>query len=348
MPNPFFFAGKITNPEYFVGREKETNRILGYLDVNHTGQIQHASIVGERRIGKSSLLYHLYQVYEKQLKNSQKYRFLYIDLDDPHCHTQNGLLRKILQSLELPAPKEPTLERFYELIEQQHSRNGWWPVFLLDEFEHLPKRAKEFPDEFFETLRSLGNNNIVGLVTASQHPLSELAAQGRLTSPFFNIFHQMELKEFGQVEVDSLLNRGRVSDMAFTNDDCGQIQKIAGNHPARVQVVASLAYEARSRDGKVDWKAVKEEALKEHLFRNRENTKNNWLLKPLIWLFWLAPQYIGHAIMVLIGRGEHTNDTTDRIIGYAAILIVLGVVIGVIPWSLVTKYTRRFSELFIR
>ena len=26
MPNPFFFAGKITNPEYFVGQEYGSSR----------------------------------------------------------------------------------------------------------------------------------------------------------------------------------------------------------------------------------------------------------------------------------------------------------------------------------
>lgn len=312
------------------------------------GQIQHASIVGERRIGKSSLLYHVSQTFVKHLQNAQKYHFLYIDLDDPHFHTQYGFLRKILVSLSLPAPGEPTLERFYELIEQEHARKGFWPVFLLDEFEHLPKRVREFPDEFYETLRSLGNNNIVGLITASQHPLSSLAEQGKLTSPFFNIFHQLELREYDQTETNSLLNRGRVSDVAFTEDDCRQIQKIAGNHPARLQVVASLAYELKEKEGWVSWNTVKAEAFKGHLFKDQHKNFSRQLLKPIIWLLWQAPQYLGNTIMVLIGRGEHTNEITDRIVGYVAMLIVLGVLIGVIPWSLVTKYIRRLSDLFFQ
>ena len=104
MPNPFFFAGKITNPEHFVGREKELKKIFGYLDTAHTGQIQHASVVGERRIGKSSLLYHICQVYENYLPDHQNYRFVYIDLDNPHCHTQQGLLRYILEQARFTCP----------------------------------------------------------------------------------------------------------------------------------------------------------------------------------------------------------------------------------------------------
>lgn len=351
MPNPFFFAGKITNPAYFVGREKELKRIFSYLDVTHTGQIQHVSVVGERRIGKSSLLYHISQVYAKNLAENEKYRFVYVDLDKPQCHTQAGLLRYFLEQLHLPAPANPSLERFYELIEGQHEKNGLWPVFLLDEFEHLPQRATEFPDGFYETLRSLGNNNLAGLLTASQNPLQELANQGKLTSPFFNIFHQIELGELSEREAEALLNHGRTCDRKFSDTDCKEILKIAGQHPARLQVAASLVYEAKASSATMDWKAIKTEALKEPPFINHaDNHKKDfkWFSKPIIWLFWDVPQMFGRAILVFIKRTEGSNETTDRIIGYLAMLVVLGLLAGLIPWPLVTKFTNRLSQLFFQ
>jgi len=347
MPNPFFFAGKITNLEHFVGREKEIKKIFGYLDTTHTGQIQHVSVVGQRRIGKSSLLYHLSQIYSTKLQDHKNYRFVYLDLDNPHCHTLFGLLRHILEKLGLPAPAQPTEERFYDLIEQEHAKKKIWPVFLMDEFEHLPERVAEFPDHFYESLRSLGNNNIVGLVTASQSRLQELAAQGKLTSPFFNIFHQVDLREFSEIEANTLLNRGRLSDQSFSDNDCAQILKIAGKYPARLQIVASLTYETKANEQTLDWKAIKTEARKEPPFNHalpKALDKTNWVMK----LFWDIPQYIGHAILVIIGRGEHTNETTDRMIGYLAIIIVIGVLAGFLPWPSVTKYVRRLSELFFQ
>ncbi len=351
MPNPFFFAGKITNPKHFVGREKEIKKIFGYLNTNHTGQIQHVSVVGERRIGKSSLLYHLSQIYSTQLVDHKNYRFLYLDLDNPNCHTQVGLLHYILEKLDLPAPAQPTLTRFYDLIEQEHEKRNLWPVFLLDEFEHLPQRAQEFPDPFYETLRSLGNNNLVGLVTASQRNLRDLASQGKLTSPFFNIFHQIDLEAFSEIEAHALLNRGRVSDQSFTDEDCQQILKLSGNHPARIQIVASLTYEAKASGGKLDWKAIRKEAIKEPPFNAHKpavENKTNRLLPPFKWLFWQMPQYIGHALLVIIGRGEHTNETTDRMVGYGVAMVAIGLLIGVIPWPLVTKFVRRLSESFFQ
>ena len=109
MANPFFFAGKITNSDQFVGREEELKKIFDCLDTTHTGQIQHVSVVGQRRIGKSSLLYHVGQISQNRLSDHENYHFVYLDLDDPNCHTLLGLLRCILKNLKLSAPAEPTL-----------------------------------------------------------------------------------------------------------------------------------------------------------------------------------------------------------------------------------------------
>ncbi len=50
-PNPFTNRGPVTNPEDFFGRKDELATILTRLQ-----SLQCVSIVGERRIGKSSLL----------------------------------------------------------------------------------------------------------------------------------------------------------------------------------------------------------------------------------------------------------------------------------------------------
>ncbi len=346
MPNPFFFAGKITNPELFIGREKELKKIFGYLDTTHTGQVQHVSVVGARRIGKSSLLYHISQNPEKYLKNTKKYRFIYLDLDSPYCHTLNGLIQHTLGLLELPTLKKPTLEQFYECVENLNSKKKVWSVFLMDEFEHLTQRNTEFKDSFFESLRSLGNNNLAGIITASQKPLKDLAQQGKLTSPFFNIFHQIDLGEFTDGETQTLLSRG-----SFNQEECNEIKKIAGNHPARLQIVGNLIYEVKTNNEIVNWKQIRKDAYKEPPFveqvEKQENRKN-WLVRAFLWLVWDMPKNIGHTIMVLINRGEHTNDAADRMLGFFLIAVFFGVLIGIIPWSLATKYIRRFSELFVR
>ena len=350
MPNPFFFAGKITNPDQFVGRGKELKKIFSYLDATHTGQIQHVSVVGQRRIGKSSLLYHISQIYSTRLSDHKNYRFVFLDLDKPHCHTQFGLLHHILQELGLPAPAEPTLERFYDLIQQEHEKKKIWPVFLMDEFEHLPERAAEFPDQFYESLRSLGNNNIVGLVTASQSKLQDLASQGKLTSPFFNIFHQIDLKEFTDAETKTLLERGVQSDHPFTEYECSQIIKLAGNHPACLQLAASAVYENKEDNKPINWGDIKQEVQSQPPYTtavSASSTVLNWAWKIIKWPFVSLPQMAGRAFFDIL-KYEKSAPETNWIVGVILLATAIGLLAGFIPWTLVAKLIRRFTDLFIK
>ena len=99
MPTPFFFDGHITDPDQFVGRKAELRRIASLLETAHTGQMQSVSIVGERRIGKSSLLFHLKQTYPQWLSQPACYCFAYIDLQSARHDTLSDLLNGILKEL---------------------------------------------------------------------------------------------------------------------------------------------------------------------------------------------------------------------------------------------------------
>ena len=346
MPNPFFFGPKITNTRYFVGRKQEIKKIFGFLNTEHTGQIQHVSVVGERRIGKSSLLYHLLQVNGQYLTASERYHFIYLDLQNPRCHTQIGLLCHILDELEIFYPGTPTLEEFYEKIETEHEENGTWAVLLMDEFEKLTTRPQEFTDDFYDSLRALGNHNLLGVVTASQQTLRALADQEKLTSPFFNIFHQITLGEFRDDEVQTFLELGRTGDQPFTADDCRQIIKIAGNHPARLQIVADLVYEAKAEERTLKWKAIKKDAKGEPAFDVQASKwHDHWFFSGLRWLFVTVPRMVGQFFWA-VWKYEKATPAAEWIAGIIPIGVALGVLIGVIPWPIVTKYIRRFAELF--
>ena len=54
MENPYVFRGPIHDPKMFFGRIHEFNEIAAFLRSN-----QSISIVGPRKIGKTSLLFHL-------------------------------------------------------------------------------------------------------------------------------------------------------------------------------------------------------------------------------------------------------------------------------------------------
>ena len=95
MDNPFTQRRMIRDSAKFFGRKEELHHI-----VNHLQTMQSVSIVGERRIGKSSLLYNLYQTGTEKL--GERYRFIYIDLQDVRNHSDCGkLFENILKSTDI-------------------------------------------------------------------------------------------------------------------------------------------------------------------------------------------------------------------------------------------------------
>lgn len=332
MTNPFFFGGRITDPRHFAGREKELRFIFSALETAHSGQLQHVQVVGERRIGKSSLLYHLTQIYAQRLSQPQKYRFVYVDLDDSRCHTLEGLLGFILKGLGISHANHPTLAQFQRALEEFGRERGQYPVLCLDEFEHLTKRREQFPNEVFEVWRSLGSGNSMAFITASQTPLAKLIQQGNLTSTFHNIFTYLSLGNFTESEARSLLARSL--DRPFTEAEQKKLIELAGYHPAHLQIAARLLYEAKGNPP-VDWKSLQAD-YREHL-RNIQPVKPPqagpaWYAKVLTAVFIVFPTALGHFVLEIF-KNKDASDRTAAILGWVILGVIILSLLGVLSLS---------------
>jgi len=336
MPNPFFYGGWITDPARFVGRKAELGRIFAALETAHTGQLQSVSIVGPRRIGKSSLLYHLTQVYVQHLSQPGAYRFAYVDLEDARCSTLAGMLGFVLDQLCVAHSAQVNLAEFQASIEQLSSATGAgiWPVVCLDKFGQLTKNPQEFSDVLYNSWRSLISASRIAFITASQTSLDLLSRGGKLTSPFFNVFMLLPLGEFTPEEAGELVDRGRTCDRPFTNEECQRILKLAGRHPCRLQVACSLLYEAKGTGQAVEWKAV-EQGCKQQVNFQLGTQPARWqaaMISVGLALRWLAlsPRYVGRLAR-FIGFG--LDDLQNWVVGII-ILVALGLVIlGAIAWG---------------
>ncbi|MGH9751528.1 MAG: ATP-binding protein, partial [Blastocatellia bacterium] len=71
--NPFQAGGRLRDPKHFVGRDGELRQIL-----SRVANMDNVSVVGPRRIGKSSLLHHIVATGQQRL--NQSYQFYYLDL----------------------------------------------------------------------------------------------------------------------------------------------------------------------------------------------------------------------------------------------------------------------------
>ena len=271
-PNPFTNRQMITAPEDFFGRQRQINKIITRLRT-----MQSASVVGERRIGKSSLLYHLMQTGSARIEDAN-YRFLYFDLQEADFHTALGFLNTILSKLGAPAeaiktdePLSRNLSAFSDRI-LALEQTGQRIVLCLDEFENAFKHRAQFDEDFFDHLRSMLNARRLAIVTATQRTLQSLSLEGKLTSPFYNVFTVVELKGFTKAEAHEFVAAYHQR-VGFTDEELNFVFSYLDPHPLKLQIVCDLVLENR-QERLSDW-ALAEEVAKEygHFFVGKFDSK---------------------------------------------------------------------------
>jgi len=242
--SPFIAGPPIMHPRGFFGREREIRRIFGLLK---RPPLQNAAIIGPRRSGKTSLLQYLKNITvtpSDQLRAGQRndwlpqperYRWVFVDFQDPRVGSREGLLRHLLTSLDLAVPAPCDLERFLDVM----CRNLNLPtVILLDEIGAALQRYPELDDTFWEGLRSLASCPVGGnlaFVLASHTSPIELAHDSGHSSPFFNIFgYTATLRPLTEAEARALIAS---SPLPFPAEDVSWILEQSGRWPLLLQLL---------------------------------------------------------------------------------------------------------------
>jgi len=240
-----FIAGPpITEPRQFFGRQREVRRLFSLW---RRAPLQNAVIVGPKRSGKTSLLHYLRQIlWATQLRPDQRsdlvpeparYRFLFIDFQDPRMGTKEGFLGHVLRNLGLPIPNPCTLERVIPILSESLRTPT---ILLLDEVSVALDRYSDLDTPFWEGLRALAINQVggqLGFVLASAYPPHELAARhASAGSPFFNIFgYSATLGPLAEADARGLLAS---SPSAFSDEDTKWILQQSGSWPILLQILA--------------------------------------------------------------------------------------------------------------
>ena len=209
MRNPFTYDNPITDPSRFFGRRREVELIFSRLQ---NPEFESSSIVGERRLGKTSILYFVShpEVISRFGLDPAVYLFVYVDLgivgpNSAPTQLYQHLLRRIASRIEDPGLKEQITGigqqdkiDSYDLTDAFEAINGkgLHIVFLMDEFEIICSNA-DFGTEFFYGLRSLAIHYNMAIITASGRDLVEISQSDEVrSSPFFNIFATVNLQPF--------------------------------------------------------------------------------------------------------------------------------------------------------
>jgi len=261
--NPYALRKMIRDPQAFYGRDQQLNDLYTRLAVT-----QSCSIVGPRRIGKSSLLYHLSHqfIYSDHLTDASSFVFAFLDLQElDQLGPQDFFLSAVEKlkaagegRLQLDPGRDGTLPGFRRFLSRATDDNLRL-VLCLDEFEMLARNTN-FTSDFFSFLRGLCSNYSLALVTSSQTSLYDLCHQGDLqTSQFWNIFTELPLGLMPPEEASRLiLQPSAAQGRPFTEDDARWVLELTGGHPLFTQIACYHLYEARGGAAAPALRAVEE------------------------------------------------------------------------------------------
>jgi len=256
--NPFTFGNPITGLERFYGRKQEIRQILNRL---LSSAHESTSIVGERRIGKTSLLNYLSNpdLAAGLGLGRDKFCLIYVDFqgltDITPLRFWQRILGKMARSIcdpdlipaikKLAGQDEIDLFDLEDVFDTIHAK-GMIVVLFMDEFEYVTQNPN-FKGDFFGSLRALAIHHGVALVPATRRQLVDLCYSNELKgSPFFNIFANLILRPFSRQEMDELLSGySQLGLIAIGSEERDFIWSMAGGYPFFAQMAGYYLVEGK-------------------------------------------------------------------------------------------------------
>ncbi|MGD8464541.1 MAG: protein kinase [Anaerolineae bacterium] len=260
LRNPFFSRQRITDLDCFYGRQSELEALYSAVLTR-----QCRSIVGERKLGKSSLLSAVAQpsLMAHYGLDPDQVHFLYLDLEGMASAERGDFWIEVLDRLGAVLPAGPLRDQTESLLDAGQLRftvvrrllrrvldAGLDLILALDEFEGLARNPNFEPD-FYGELRSLAGELGIVYLTASKRGLYELTYHhtDTLSSPFFNIFSEITLGLMPEEESQGLLTTLSTQGQGpgFCEEEIDLALELAGPHPFFLQIAGFHLYELPGR-----------------------------------------------------------------------------------------------------
>lgn len=259
--NPYLDRVAIRDTARFFGRKREVSRIFSRFGA---ARPQSVSVVGERRIGKSSLLNYIAapEVRGRMLEDVGRYVFIKMDFQERRQLSLEEFLREMILLMQSAADFSGILTPDFEGVRAAVAslqKKGKKIIILFDEFDVVTSNP-HFGEEFFSFFRSLANNYDLAYLTSSRRDLQELCHTTKIAdSPFFNIFSTLNLGGFTADEALQLINVPSMRAGIPLDPFAGEILDMAGDFPFFIQIACSAFYEHLTLgDGAVDPAQVRE------------------------------------------------------------------------------------------
>jgi hypothetical protein len=277
----FSVGAPVSEAVVLAGRHRQLSTIADRLCSSRDC----TSIIGERKTGKTSVLYALRsrRVRREYGLDQADLILAYIDSQmfssniSPKQFWKLAARQIALESdladigVSLPADMPRSTYSMYEFLGHL-ARANRTAVLLVDEFDHMVGSA-ELNADFFAGLHSLISTGRLCMVTASVNSLPALLQDREGPgSPLWNMIMPVSLPLFNAQDCqDCLAVCTEGMDYGFTPDEILELTRISGGHPFLLQLVGEGLYQAYSHglgdQERLDYAQEHSRAPVEQMFR---------------------------------------------------------------------------------
>lgn len=235
--NPFVYSKPVKNEEFY-NRKEELAAAIGFIR-----SFQSFSVIGERRIGKTSFLMHLIseEVLKEHSVDSREYIAVYFDMSSLHNITKNTFIKAIAERTEemigYGGQSTDIFKDFKALVEKLASENKN-VIIALDEFELI----EPILEDISHWLRFILQNENVMAITATQKTLGELNPKSA-ASPLFNFFSSLTLGLFSREETENMIKDAfRIEGRDLEDEKVSLLADLSGGNPFLIQLLGFHYY----------------------------------------------------------------------------------------------------------
>jgi tRNA A-37 threonylcarbamoyl transferase component Bud32 len=286
--NPYHHIVGIGEPGLFFNRTTDFEQIFDDLS-----SAECISIVGQRKIGKTSLVQHLMRSATIQRFSPIKHDYLFVYVNcQMHPRALDNIdafYRLLVRSLRTEiAQKKLGIVLDNKEVELGSWQDEWenillelmdreiYVITIFDEFDKAIMKENLIKDGLFGSLRAYGHHSRFAWITCTNRSLHRLfqdafdsfaipEAVRRAESDFFNIVpgdHIVGL--FEQKDIEQLITVPlKDSGITFSAEDKQVIERFGGRFPYYIRRACNHIFNEITKGGRVDHEAILQQCLKE-------------------------------------------------------------------------------------
>jgi tetratricopeptide (TPR) repeat protein len=266
--NPYIAGAPVLDEVMFFGRDKLTARMLSVLHHNSL------MITGERRIGKTTFLYHLKKVLAADEASDYRFFPVFIDLQGvPEESFFHALMSDVVETLRL-SPDTLQALRFsrtsdvydgrdfshdlQRVIEELKTRTSMKVklALLIDEVDVL----NEYSERVNQRLRGIFMKTFSENLVAVMSGVGVKRTWNSEVSPWYNFFDEIEITAFSREEAEALIRTPVAGVFRYESEAVERILELSQKKPYLVQKLCIHAVNRILEEGRTTVRSADVEA----------------------------------------------------------------------------------------